>query len=115
MQRANTEVMDGHYTFPGGHVESDERLEQAVVRETFEEVGIEVQSVEPVCLLPYAQGLNLIFESERWHGEALNREPDKCTHVGWHPISELPQPLVPWLERALALSGSSDWYCDLSD
>ena len=36
----------GRYVVPGGHVELGERLEEAVVRETREETGLEVHSIE---------------------------------------------------------------------
>jgi len=36
----------GQYVVPGGHVELGERLEEAVVRETKEETGLDVHTVE---------------------------------------------------------------------
>ena len=36
----------GRYVVPGGHVELGERLEEAVVRETMEETGLEVHAIE---------------------------------------------------------------------
>lgn len=36
----------GRYVVPGGHVELGERLEEAVVRESKEETGLDVHSVE---------------------------------------------------------------------
>lgn len=36
----------GRYVVPGGHVELGERLEEAVARETKEETGLDVHSIE---------------------------------------------------------------------
>ena len=106
--------MDGHYTLPGGHVRLRERFEHAAVRETHEEVGVEVQDAQPICLLPYSGGLNLVFGTSHWFGEPCNREPDKCSEVIWSPVIDLPNPTVPWLKHVLAMDGSLDWYLDLS-
>ena len=35
-----------YYTFPGGHVENDETFEETLLREVYEELGIEVEIIE---------------------------------------------------------------------
>lgn len=42
LRRYNTGFMDGYYSFPAGHVEPNETLTQAMVREAKEEIGIDV-------------------------------------------------------------------------
>lgn len=54
---SNNEILLGYshntYQFPGGHVEDDEELKSAVIREVKEETGIEITSVNkpPFALL----------------------------------------------------------------
>lgn len=38
--------------------------------------------------------LGLFFEARRWTGEPTNREPDKCSAVGWFPLNALPDQLI---------------------
>ena len=40
---------DGHWTIPGGYVESGEESAAAAVRETYEEAGVKVSAGERVC------------------------------------------------------------------
>jgi 8-oxo-dGTP diphosphatase len=44
LEKRRNEPARGKWTIPGGAVEVGERLEDAVVRETFEETGLEVQA-----------------------------------------------------------------------
>ena len=48
-QRQNTGYMDGHWSFSAaGHVERDESVTAAAVREVWEELGV---SIHEACLL----------------------------------------------------------------
>lgn len=43
LRRYNTGFMDGYYSFPAGHVEANETLTQAMVREAKEEIGVDIK------------------------------------------------------------------------
>lgn len=116
LKRANTAIGDGHYSLPGGHLKpSDASVKSAVIREAKEETGLELQSVEPIATLPYEGGVNLVFESNLFEGEATNLEPRHCSELRWFALTNLPVPLVPWLEDVLRLSRSPGWYYDSRD
>lgn len=57
-----------YYTFPGGKVEAGETLEQAAVREAYEELGVYVQVGECMLLLAY-NGMQSYFRATIERGE----------------------------------------------
>ena len=115
LERANTGLMDGRHTLPGGHVQSGESLVEAAVREVREEVGVELERLSPTCVLPYSGGVNFVFAGKNWSGSIRNVEPDKCASIGWFAQNQLPESAVPWLAKALELHDSADWFYDFSE
>lgn len=53
-------------TFPGGHVEDNETIEESVIREIKEETGLTISSVECCCTIEW-----LILEEEVRHVTVL--------------------------------------------
>jgi 8-oxo-dGTP diphosphatase len=89
----------GSWSFPGGHLESGERIEDCATREVREETGAQVS----VRLRgPFT---NDLFPEERKHyvtlfvvadyvsGDIESREPDKCEQWEWFEWNNLPRPL----------------------
>ena len=104
-QRRNTGYMDGHWTFSAaGHVERDESVYAAVVREAFEELGVRVREadLQPLCTIHRRQNerdggqrVDFYFTVCAWQGEPVVREPERSGGLRWAPLSALPEPLVP--------------------
>ena len=95
MKRQNTGSDDGYYELPGGHLEKEEDLYDAMIRETEEELCIKLKrkDLKMIHLLHHYHGerLNFIFETD---GEELNPqigEPHKCSELKWVPIKKLPK------------------------
>jgi 8-oxo-dGTP diphosphatase len=86
----------GCWSIVGGKVDFLETLEQCAIRETREEVGLEIRLVRLLCVTDH----HLPQEGQHWvspaylgqilAGEAHNREPDKTREVSWFPLSALP-------------------------
>lgn len=114
LERANTGLMDGRHTLPGGHVQSGESMVIAAMREVREEVGIELNEILPCCVLPFAGGVNFVFSSATWRGSVRNVEPEFCAAVGWFNRKQLPESTVPWLPKVLELYDTGDWFYDFS-
>jgi len=110
LRRANTEMMDGHYAPPGGHRQAGEGVEAAAIRECREEAGILLEDIKPVVVLPYAGGVDFIFEAVRWSGVPGIGEPAKCDDLLFAPTNALPCSTVPFVEAALECRARGVWY-----
>lgn len=110
LRRANTGQMDGYFSLPGGHRKAGETLVGAAIRECAEEADIAVAELRPVVVLPYAEGVNFIFEAMRWSGTPHIGEPDRCDVLDFFPVDDLPTPTVPFLATALARRREGIWY-----
>ncbi len=104
-QRQNTGYMDGHWTFSAaGHVERDESVTAAAVREAQEELGVRIreEDLQPVCTIHRresdrdgGQRVDFYFVTTRWQGEPEAKETDRSGGIVWAPLATLPDPLVP--------------------
>lgn len=93
----------GMWHLPSGKTEAGESVEQAVVREAYEEVGVlvalsDLRCVHAVHVQHAAEEprVGFFFEATRWDGEPSNREPDKCSAVRWFPLTGLPARMIPY-------------------
>jgi len=106
-RRYNTGFHDGEYSFPAGHLEGNETLTQAMVREAKEEIGVEI-SPEDLKLVhvmhrkePNEERLNFFFVAEKWKGEPRNMEPAKCDDLRWFDLDKLPENTIPYIKQAI--------------
>jgi 8-oxo-dGTP diphosphatase len=73
------------WTFPAGKVEPRETVEQAAVRETLEEVGLEVSAVKTLGdRIHPATGRRMIYVvCEVLSGQAHVADPDELADIAW--------------------------------
>ena len=114
LRRTNTGVMDGLSAPPGGHRQPNERLLDTAIRESREEACIDITAANPVAALPFATGINVLFQATEWHGTPRIGEPTKCDHLHFENPNALPPQTVPWLSPALALRIQGDWFHDFT-
>lgn len=110
----------GLWGLPGGHVNDDETLAGAAVRETLEEVGLRVAlaDLELLGTTRYVdggnRGVDFFFRTRRWEGEPS--VVAECSEIGWHSPDDLPADSLDWLGEALrAHLGPGPWLQEYVD
>src|SRR5690606_10564521 len=61
MMRRAIEPFRGKWVFPGGYMERGETVEQAAIRETWEEVGLHVQLTELFNVYSYTDSIVVVI------------------------------------------------------
>ncbi|MGY0500787.1 NUDIX hydrolase [Nocardia sp. FBN12] len=95
-RRVNTGFGDGLFHVPAGHLEMGESAVAALIRETREEVGVEIEAcdIEFAHVLHSAGRVQMFFTVRRWTGLVANREPEKCSELEWFDPARLPHEIV---------------------
>lgn len=96
-RRANTGYMDGRYDLPSGHVEPNETILDACVRELKEEAGIDAKTADLRLWHINQFGANneyyynFFFTVDTWEGIPTIMEPDKCDDMRFFAADKLPK------------------------
>jgi 8-oxo-dGTP diphosphatase len=106
LRRYQTGYMDGHYSVPAGHLDGNEPVRQAAVREAQEEIGVRVdpEEVRFAGVFHRFEGderVDFFVHVRSWDGEPVNAEPQKCDEVRWVDIDDLPGNIIPYIRRAI--------------
>jgi 8-oxo-dGTP pyrophosphatase MutT (NUDIX family) len=102
-------LFDGRWHLPSGKLDAGESVLAAAVREAEEEVGVVLDPADlRLVHTVHARRtgleprLGLFFEARTWAGEPVNREPDKCSELGWFDLDALPDDLIDYPAAGLA-------------
>lgn len=103
LRRFQTGWHDGEYSVVAGHVDGQEEIADAAVREAKEEAGVVLRQ-EDVRVVHVQHRINPTYEytdftvtADRWDGEPQNLEPGKCDDLSWHPLDQLPENTIPYI------------------
>lgn len=109
----------GNYSMVGGLVEVTESVRQALIRETYEEIGVKIKKkdLEMVHVAHRRKDgfsvLHIFFRTSTWLGEIVNREPEKCSKLKWFHKDALPLKIAPTAAAALVAYRSGLSYSEV--
>jgi len=96
MQRLPGKHLAGLWEFPGGKLEPGETIDEALVRELDEELGIEVLASAPLISLPWRYPEKTVrlhaLRVTKWRGEPRTREGHRLRWVGLHDMDPATMP-----------------------
>lgn len=98
MKRENTGYADGKYGLPGGHVEKNEEIKEAMIREAKEEIGIDIKSNDLILykvlnrkISEDNEYIDFIFKTNKWSRKIQNCEVNKCEKIEWIDKERIPK------------------------
>ncbi len=102
----------GSWSPAGGHLEFGETVEECAKRELLEETGLIATSL---TLGPWTNDVidgdkhyvTLFVFVDRFIGDVVLKEPDKCEGWHWFDIEQLPHPLFPSVANMIEKVGIS--------
>ncbi|MEU3910800.1 NUDIX domain-containing protein [Streptomyces sp. NPDC029721] len=108
-RRAGPVYASGLWHLPSGHLDPDEDMVEAVIREALEETGVRIQTEDVTAAVTVhhrppmgsRSRLGVFFEVRRWSGRPRVMEPDRCDGMDWYPLDALPAPMVAYCRAGL--------------
>lgn len=106
LRRANTGYQDGSYSVVAGHLDGNETIKQAAMREAKEEVGItlipqDLTIVQVMHRKSDDERIDWFLTATTWQGQVTNCEPNRCDRLLWRPLDDLPDNIIPYVRHAI--------------
>lgn len=105
-RRFNTGWMDGNYSLIAGHLDENETVFEAIIRETFEESGMVINKNDliPATVIHRRSNVDYVdffFAVKKWKGVPVIVESDKCDDLRWFSLDKLPENILPYVREAI--------------
>lgn len=123
-KRKGSKLWPGYYALPASHIDEGENQYEALVRETKEELNIEINpkditkgyvvlrrnffEIDGKKLEPY---IDYYFEISKYKGTLVIAEPNKCDELIWASIDNLPEPFINYEGEFLNNKNISTYDC----
>lgn len=106
-RRCNTGWMDAQYSLPAGHMDGGETAHEAMAREAKEETNLDIApgDLRVIHVMHRRSGdreyFDVFLRAEKWSGTLQNTEPEKCDHLGWFHVDNLPENTLDFISAVL--------------
>ncbi len=115
LRRYNTGYADGQYSVIAGHLDGNEEIRTAMIREAKEEAGISLspQDLQVVGVMHRKaddERIDFFLVATSWDGEIVNAEPHKCDKLAWYALDALPENVVPYVRQAINNYQQGNWF-----
>lgn len=115
LRRYNTGFEDGNFSVIAGHLDGNEEIKTAMIREAQEEAGIELSERDLLVVgmmhrRSVEERIDFFLTATTWSGEITNQEPDKCDLLAWFAINNLPGNTIPYVRRAIDNYRRGVWF-----
>lgn len=119
-KRFNTGFMDGFYGLPSGHLEANENLTEALVRESKEEIGIIPLDYTFVRVNHRKAStenqrdyVDFYFQATKYEGQIQNLELDKCSELEWFDLNNLPVNTMLYIQNVLENLEAKEFFAEI--
>ncbi|MFF1633102.1 NUDIX domain-containing protein [Leifsonia sp. NPDC058248] len=118
LRRAGTGHRDGELAVPAGHIEAGESATRAVLRETREEIQLDLAPDDVrMALVQHGRAdgdtyVDFFFTADRGDAQPAIGEPDKASELLWAPVDRLPADVVPVVRHALEAIERGETYTE---
>ncbi|QCB62668.1 NUDIX domain-containing protein [Wolbachia endosymbiont of Drosophila mauritiana] len=104
--RHNTELSGNCWGLIAGHLEPEESVTSAMIREAKEELEIDIKKSDlnftSIIHYPHKPDyIDFFFKCCKWHNEIKNMEPNKCRELRFFNISNLPGNIVQYMKQGI--------------
>lgn len=118
LRRIGTGFEDGKYGLIGGHLDGNETIKEAAIRECHEEIGVGVSASDLEIInvehytSPSGEGIDFYCKVMAWQGKPYAKA--ECDRVDWFKLDKLPQTMIPFMRDAVErhLSGQG-WFSEI--
>ena len=106
LRRYNTGYEDGNYSVIAGHLNGNETIKEAMIREALEEANITIDDkhLKIVGVMHRKDGdesIDYYLYTNKFSGNVRIMEPNKCDDLAFYKLDNLPDNIISYIKTAL--------------